>query len=159
MHRRGWGCAGLLEPARADRRAVHPGPFSTTPGATLYRTGDRARWRSDGTLEHLGRLDDQVKMRGFRIELGEIERVLAHDGRVEDAVAIIRKDDGDEQLVAYYIPGAATPQKISDLREVLRDKLPDYMIPSRLVAVGALPRTPNGKVDRRALPETRHCHA
>jgi amino acid adenylation domain-containing protein len=113
----------------------------------VYRTGDLARWRSDGTLECLGRLDHQVKVRGFRIELGEIETALALAEGVRQAVVVLR----EEQLVAYVVPVAADPSEPL-LREHLRRKLPEYMVPARYVVVAELPLTPNGKVDRKALP-------
>ncbi|HEY4060230.1 MAG TPA: amino acid adenylation domain-containing protein [Kofleriaceae bacterium] len=122
-------------------------PFSREPGARMYRTGDRARWRSDGSLEHLGRLDHQVKVRGFRIELGEIESVLRE--LVRDVVVIVREDrPGDPRIVAYVV-GAPD---IEQLRDHARSKLPDYMVPSAIVVLDALPLTPNAKIDRRALP-------
>jgi amino acid adenylation domain-containing protein len=130
-----------------------PHPFSDTPGARLYRTGDKARWRADGTLEFLGRVDFQVKLRGFRIELGEVESALrAHPG-VEDAVAVVREEmPGDKRLVAYVVaslPSQATPET---LRAHLRQHLPEYMVPSAFVLLPALPLTANGKVNRQSLP-------
>ena len=125
-----------------------PDPFSTEPGARLYRTGDLARYLPDGRLEFLGRRDHQVKLRGFRIELGEIETVLKESGAVQDAVVIARETEtGDKQLVAYVV-GEVTNQ----LRDHLKQKLPHYMIPSAFVALDKLPLSPNGKLDRRALP-------
>ncbi len=120
-------------------------PFSSDADARVYRTGDRVRWRADGRLEYLGRRDHQVKLRGFRIELGEIEAVLRGHADVRDVVAIIR----DERIVAY-IAGTADA---AALREHVRGRLPEYMVPSAFVVMEALPLTPNGKVDRRALPE------
>ncbi|MBK7077003.1 MAG: amino acid adenylation domain-containing protein [Myxococcales bacterium] len=123
-------------------------------GARLYRTGDLARWRPDGTLQHLGRTDFQVKIRGYRIELGEIEVALARHPRVAQAAVVAGPGPGGEQrLLAYLVVhgGAAAPAS-AELREHLRQTLPDYMIPAVFVALPALPLTPNGKVDRRALP-------
>jgi thioesterase domain-containing protein/acyl carrier protein len=113
----------------------------------VYRTGDLARWRSDGTLECLGRLDHQVKVRGFRIELGEIETALERHPAVQQAVVVLR----EEELVAYVVPAAAAPSGPM-LRESLRERLPEYMVPARYVVLAELPLTPNGKVDRKALP-------
>ena len=128
-------------------------PFSTGPGARLYRTGDCGRWRADGQLEHLGRLDFQVKVRGYRIELGEIEACVASYPDVVSAVVTTREDrPGDVRLVAYVV--ARTASKISDdaLKAHLKKTLPEYMIPQHVVAVPAIPLLPNGKVDRKALP-------
>ena len=132
-----------------------PDPFGTRPGGRLYRTGDLARWRRDGTLEVLGRIDHQVKLRGFRIELGEIEAVLAEHPAVTQAVVHCREDrPGDKRLVAYCttsITDGETPTP-GQLREHLKTSLPDYMVPSAFVVLERFPLTPNGKVDRRALP-------
>ena len=131
-----------------------PDPFSGAPNARMYRTGDKARWRPDGTLEYLGRLDFQVKIRGFRIELGEIEATLAKHPRVREAVVVARDEAaGERRLVAYLVAATdgATPA-ISELREHLLNTLPDYMVPAAFVWLPALPLSSNGKVDRRALP-------
>jgi amino acid adenylation domain-containing protein len=129
-----------------------PHPFSQEPGSRLYKTGDRARYRSDGTIEFLGRIDHQVKLRGFRIELGEIEAVLKQYPQIREAVVMLREDQpGDKRLVAYLV---ADTESI-DTREVsrfLKAKLPNYMVPAAFVPLLALPLTPNGKCDRRALP-------
>ncbi|WP_064746519.1 non-ribosomal peptide synthetase [Lysobacter antibioticus] len=130
-----------------------PDPFGATPGARLYRTGDLARWRRDGRLEVLGRIDHQIKLRGFRIELGEIEAVLAEHPSVHQAVAICREDrPGDQRLVAYAVARAGQRIDVEALRALAKRRLPDYMLPSAWVALEAMPLTPNGKVDRRALP-------
>ena len=128
-------------------------PFETREGARLYRTGDRARRRADGTMEFLGRLDHQVKVQGFRIELGEIESVLAADPRVREAAVVARElEPGDTRLFAYVVAKGAAAPMASELRERLRERLPESMIPAAFVTLDALPRTPNGKVDRAALP-------
>jgi amino acid adenylation domain-containing protein len=119
----------------------------------LYRTGDLVRWRANGTLEFHGRIDQQIKLRGFRIELGEVEAVLdGHDG-VASAVAIVREDaPGDQRLVAYVTPTEGAHPDHDDLRVLLKSKLPPFMVPSTIVTLEALPVTPNGKLDRQALP-------
>jgi amino acid adenylation domain-containing protein len=130
-----------------------PDPFSTTPGATLYRTGDRARWRNDGTLEHLGRLDFQVKLRGYRIELGEIETAIARHSAIREAVVMVREDvPGDPRLVAYLVTENSQEDLVEQLRAQLRTALPEYMVPAHFVTIDALPLTANGKIDRKALP-------
>jgi acyl carrier protein len=118
----------------------------------LYRTGDVARYLPDGNLEFLGRVDHQVKLRGYRIELGEIETILTQHPAVWKAVVILREDSpGEKRLVAYVVMGQDTPLSVTALRNFLRKKLPDYMIPSALVILDALPLTTHGKVDRQAL--------
>ena len=117
----------------------------------LYRTGDRGRWMADGQLEHLGRLDFQVKVRGYRIELGEIETVLRTHPAVRDAVVVVREERvGDARLVAYYVADAAV--LAGALRDHLRERLPDYMLPQAYMALDQIPLLPNGKVNRQALP-------
>ncbi len=130
-----------------------PDPFSATPGARLYRTGDLARYLADGTMEFLGRTDHQVKIRGFRIELGEVEAVLGHHPAVREAVVIAREDTpGDKRLVAYILPHHGETPTTSELRGFVAEKLPDNMVPSAFVVMPEFPLTPNGKVDRKALP-------
>jgi amino acid adenylation domain-containing protein/non-ribosomal peptide synthase protein (TIGR01720 family) len=142
----------LGQPALTAERFV-PDPFSGTPGARLYRTGDRARWRADGTLEYLGRTDLQVKLRGFRIEPGEVESALARLPSVREAVAVVREDvPGDKRLVAYVVAEEGTPVDVASLRQALKERLPEYMVPSAIAVLPALPLTSNGKVDRKALP-------
>jgi amino acid adenylation domain-containing protein len=134
---------------------ARPENFTLYPSALrLYRTGDLARYLPDGNLEFLGRLDHQVKVRGFRIELGEIEATLAQHPAIREAVVVARDtehDLGNQQLVAYLVPRENTPS-VNELRRFLQDKLPAYMVPSAFVALDALPLTPSGKVNRRALP-------
>ena len=154
-------CVGYAHQPAVTAAAFRPDPFSGVPGARIYRTGDRARYFTDGNLEFLGRIDQQVKIRGFRIELGEIEVALARHPELREAVVLAREDvPGDKRLVAYVVPaaGAATPSG-GDLREFLRRSLPDYMIPAAFVALDHLPVTANGKLDRRALPAPRFDHA
>jgi len=130
-----------------------PDPFRGDSGGRLYRTGDLVRWLPDGSLDFLGRLDNQVKVRGYRIELGEIESALSALPGIREAIAIVRQDTpGDARLVAYVTGDFAEMSEPVDLRQSLRDKLPDFMIPSAVVLLPALPLTPSGKVDRKALP-------
>jgi amino acid adenylation domain-containing protein len=130
-----------------------PDPFSAERGARMYKTGDLARHLADGNIDFLGRVDHQVKIRGFRIELGEIEAVLASHPAIREVVVIGREDQpGDQRLVAYLVCKEGDAPVSNDLRRFLREKLPEYMVPSAFVTLGAFPLTPNGKVDRRALP-------
>lgn len=133
-------------------------PFSHSLGSRLYKTGDLAAYLPDGNLKFLGRIDHQVKIRGFRIELGEIEALLTQESAVQQAVVIAREDvQGNKRLVAYLVPNRVSDpllQQVTarNLRSILKQKLPDYMVPSAFVLLDELPLTPNGKVDRRALP-------
>jgi amino acid adenylation domain-containing protein len=152
-----------------------PDPFSTKPGARLYKSGDLARYLPNGDIEYLGRIDHQVKIRGFRIELGEIEAVLSQHPGVQEAVVVAREEAEDggsrmedrpahstihspkarshsKQLVAYVVAGNDSSLTVSELRSFLKEKLPPYMVPSAVVVLDALPLTPNGKVNRNALP-------
>jgi amino acid adenylation domain-containing protein len=130
-----------------------PDPFSHTPGTRVYRTGDRVRWRNDGTLDHLGRLDDQAKVRGFRIELGEIEAVLAEHPEVRQAaVHLWTVSANDVRLVACCVPAKPGVLAPTSLRKHLRARLPEYMVPQHFLRVEEIPLTPNGKIDRRRLP-------
>ncbi|WP_236721488.1 amino acid adenylation domain-containing protein [Trichormus sp. NMC-1] len=138
----------------AERFISHP--FNNQPEARLYKTGDLARYLENGDIEYLGRIDNQVKIRGFRIELGEIESVLNQHSNLREAKVICREDiPGDKRLVAYIIPTSNknSPSAISEqIREYLKQKLPNYMVPSAFVVLETFPLTPNGKIDHRALP-------
>lgn len=142
----------FARPSLTAERFV-PDPFSAQPGARMYRTGDLARWLPNGLLDCLGRVDHQVKIRGFRIELGEIEAVMARHPAVGQGVVTAHPDPfGGHMLVAYVVPGNGAVPSLGELREFLSASLPDYMLPSALVQLEALPLTANNKVDRRALP-------
>jgi len=133
-----------------------PNPFSSKPGARLYKTGDLARYLPDGNIEFMGRIDHQVKIRGFRIELAEIEAVISQHSDVKTVVVLVSEDEnGNKRLVAYLVlEQQRTNLKSSDLRNYLEEKLPHYMVPSTFVILESLPLTPNGKVDRKALPKS-----
>ncbi len=140
-------------PALTAERFV-PDPFGDQPGARLYRTGDLVRLLPDGTIEFLGRIDQQVKLRGFRIELGEIEAVLArHPGIRAVAVVVHEAAPGDRRLAAYPVPTGDRPPDPAELRAFVAERLPDYMVPSSWTPLDDLPLTSSGKVDRKALPE------
>jgi thioesterase domain-containing protein/acyl carrier protein len=141
---------GYLGRAALTAERWVPDPFAAT-GGRLYRTGDRARWRDDATLDFLGRLDHQVKLRGFRIELGEVEATLRRRPGVREAAVAVR----DGSLVAWVAADPLSPPDAEDLRAGTAASLPDYMVPASVVFLDALPRTPNGKVDRAALPDPR----
>jgi len=153
LHLGGAGLARgyLRRPARTAERFV-PDPFAATPGARLYRTGDRVRQRADGTLEFLGRRDHQVKVRGFRIELGEVEAALDALEPVREAAVAVSADGG--ALVAYLVPApGADPAGLPErCRRRLGERLPAYLVPAVYTVLERLPRTPNGKLDRAALP-------
>jgi len=133
-----------------------PHPLYPESDKRVYRTGDLARWTEEGTLECLGRIDSQVKLRGFRIELGEIESVLGDADGIDHAVVKLISDSGNDFLAAYMVPDANYEDVIPNelmLRELLRDKLPLYMVPATFMIIDAMPRMPNGKIDRKALPD------
>jgi len=150
----GVGRGYLGQPALTAEKFI-PDPYSAKPGAVLYRTGDQARYRDNGQLEFLGRTDTQAKIRGFRIELGEIETVLRQDPDIDAAAVMVREDQpGQQRLVAYLVLKGPQrhPEFIKQIRVMLRERLPDYMIPAVYIDLAALPLTPNGKTHYRALP-------
>ncbi len=146
----------LNRPELTKERFVRD-PFAAA-NARLYRSGDLVRYRDDGRIEFLGRLDNQVKVRGFRIELGEIEATLAHHSSVRDAVVVARKDQSDKHLVAYLTPRPDCEIDVEDVRAFVERQLPGYMVPSAFVALEEFPLSPSGKVDRAALPQTNGFH-
>ena len=153
LHLGGVGLArGYLNRPELTAERFVPDPRSPEPGARLYRTGDRARWRADGFLEYLGRLDHQVKLRGMRVELGEVEAVLAMHPAVRDAVVRVREDAaGDGYLAAWVVLRPEASLDRETLRHFLAEQLPVPMIPRAIVTLDALPLTPHGKLDRAAL--------
>lgn len=143
---------GYLDRPELTEAAFRPDPFSANPGARLYRTGDRARYRADGNIEYLGRIDNQVKVRGFRIEPGEVEAALTrHPGIADAAVVAARDGHGATLLVAHVVPAGAAAPGTGELRRFLLELLPAAMIPAVFRVTDALPLTSSGKVDRRAL--------
>jgi amino acid adenylation domain-containing protein len=147
----GVGAGYWRNPAKTAESFV-PDPFARGPGAVMYRTGDLARWLPDGNLEFLGRLDHQVKVRGYRIELGEIEAALAAHPQVRECAATVREETGGARLAAYLVAAPGARPAPGELRAFLGQRLPEPLVPSVFVVLDALPRTANGKVDRRRLP-------
>jgi amino acid adenylation domain-containing protein len=142
---------GYLNAPELTEAVFIPNPFSHSARARLYKTGDKGRYLADGNIEFLGRIDFQVKIRGFRIELGEIEAVLNLHPQVQEAIAIAREEQaGNQYLAAYIVP--SSPIETSDLRDFIKQKLPDYMVPNALIFLDRIPLTANGKIDRHALP-------
>ncbi|MDJ0557864.1 MAG: amino acid adenylation domain-containing protein, partial [Microcystis sp. M53599_WE4] len=167
LHIGGMGLAkGYLNRPELTQEKFIPNPFEKdevippTPlnkggnePSKLYKTGDLARYLPDGKIEYLGRIDNQVKLRGFRIELGEIESLLNQNEAVQSSCVIVREDNlGDKRLVAYVVPQPEINLTINEIRQFLRAKLPDYMVPTAFIRLDTFPLTPNGKIDRRALP-------
>ncbi|WP_445252994.1 amino acid adenylation domain-containing protein [Nodularia sp. NIES-3585] len=163
LHIGGAGLArGYLNRPELTQAKFIPNPFDnskiSSQKSKLYKSGDLARYLPNGNIEYLGRIDNQVKIRGFRIELGEIETALSQHEKVQTNCVIAREDiPGNKRLVAYIVPNSENTATASQLRSYLKQKLPDYMVPSAIVILETLPLTPNGKIDRRALPvpETR----
>ena len=155
LHIGGLGLArGYFRRPGLTARSFVPDPFVKSPGERLYRTGDLVRHLSDGAVEFLGRLDHQVKIRGFRIELGEIEAALGRHPEIRETVTLAREVAGHLRLVAYLVPERPdAPPSTRDLRGFLAERLPEYMVPSTFVFLEAFVLLPNGKLDRRALPE------
>ena len=151
------GGAGLArgywqQPALTANKFI-PHPFNPDPAARIYQTGDLARYLPNGEIECLGRVDFQVKLRGFRIELGEIESRLCQHPDIAQAKVIVREDIPDDlRLVAYIVPQPATAPTVGELRQFLQQQLPDYFLPAAIVTLATIPLTPNGKIDRQALP-------
>ena len=154
LHISGAGLArGYLNRPDLTAEKFITNPYRSDPNSRLYKTGDLARYLPDGNIEYLGRIDNQVKIRGFRIELGEIEAVLAQYPAIREVVTIVREDQPDnKRLVAYIVPKEETALTPDELRPFLKAKLPDYMVPKAFVILEAFPLTPNGKIDRHALP-------
>lgn len=139
-------------PDLTDERFV-PNPFDPRPGARMYRTGDLCRWLPDKTIQYLGRLDHQIKLRGFRIELGEIEATLDRYPGIRQSLLMAREDQpGQKRLVAYVVPEPGTTVQTDDLRLYVKQRLPEFMLPSSIVVLEAFPLSPNGKIDRKRLP-------
>ena len=162
LHIAGAGVArGYFNQLELTKKKFIPNPFATEEdikdgiNQTLYKTGDLAKWLPDGNIEYLGRIDTQVKIRGFRIELGEIESVLNQYPEIKDSVVVVQGTQENKQLIGFYLPNDASVVELDGekLRSFLKEKLPDYMIPSGFVALSQIPLTPNGKVDRKLLEQ------
>jgi acyl-coenzyme A synthetase/AMP-(fatty) acid ligase len=143
---------GYLNRADLTAQAFVPDPFSNQHGARLYRSGDLARFLPNGEMQYFGRIDHQVKIRGFRIELGEIESLLSHRDDISEVVVMVQEEAPDNKtLVDYFIAASGSGPTATDLRDYLKTRLPDYMVPSAFIKVDMIPLTTNGKVHRRAL--------
>jgi amino acid adenylation domain-containing protein len=148
----GVGLGYLHNPTLTSERFLSD-PFRKTSGALLYRTGDLGRYLPDGSIEYLGRIDNQIKLRGHRIELGEVEAALGQHPQIRECVVVVREDrPGDRRLAAYFVPRPGNVPRGTDLRRFIKALLPEYMVPASFSKVAALPLLPNGKVDQRALP-------
>jgi acyl carrier protein len=154
LHIAGDGVArGYMNRAEKTAASFIPDPFTAEPGTRMYKTGDVCRVLTDGKIEFLGRADDQVKIRGFRIEPREVESVVGQHPAVREAAVITREvNPGDMRLIAYVVLSEQPSTTLSDLNSFLKEKVPDYMVPSSFIVMDALPRTPHGKIDRQALP-------
>ncbi|MEH2308021.1 non-ribosomal peptide synthetase [Nostoc sp.] len=144
---------GYLNRSDITAEKFIPNPFAEM-GSRLYKTGDIARYLVDGNIEFIGRVDQQVKIRGFRVELGEIESVLCQHPQVQQAVVSVREDNSNKSLIAYVVSKQTQTLNVSELQRFLREKLPEYMMPSAFIMLKALPLTSNGKINRNALPES-----
>lgn len=143
----------LNQPQRSAEKFIAD-PFNTNPGARLYKTGDMARYLPSGEIEFLGRADDQVKIRGFRVELGEVESALAGHSGVQECVVLAKEDDAAGKcLVAYVVPVQKAETSEREVRNFLKQRLPEYMVPAAVMILERLPLTPNGKVDKKSLPQ------
>jgi non-ribosomal peptide synthetase component F len=144
---------GYLNLADTTAEKFIPDPFSEEPGRRMYKSGDLARYEPDGNIMFVGRADDQVKIRGFRIETGEIEAALKEFNEVSDAAVVVRKSaNGDQTLAAYVVPAPNHQPDEGELRNFLKQRLPEYMLPAMFLTLEALPLMPSGKIDRKALP-------
>ncbi|HLG91876.1 MAG TPA: AMP-binding protein, partial [Acidimicrobiales bacterium] len=146
---------GYLDRPELNAERFLPDPFGGRPGGRLYRTGDLVRYREDGVLEYVGRADHQVKLRGYRVELGEIEAALSAHPTVRESAVVLRGSGDQARLVAYAVPRDGSRPSSRELRAYLEERLPEHMVPAQIELLEDLPRTPNQKVDRRALPEPR----
>ena len=154
LHIAGEGVArGYMNRPEKTAGSFIPDPFSVRPGARMYQTGDVCRLLADGRVEFLGRVDDQVKIRGFRIEPREVESVLGGHPAIRETAVIAREiSPGDMRLIAYVVLAGQAAATVKDLNSFMKERVPDYMVPSSFVTLDALPRTPHGKIDRQALP-------
>ncbi|MBS1808496.1 MAG: amino acid adenylation domain-containing protein [Acidobacteria bacterium] len=138
---------------RFESRASNPESRIPNPESRLYRTGDLARYLPDGSIEFIGRKDHQIKLRGFRIELGEIEAALLAHPAIQDCLVVVANGQGEKRLLAYYVVASAPAPTVSELRDFMKQRLPDYMLPASFFKLDEMPLTPNGKVDRQKLPQ------